>query len=333
MDDVMVTVCCITYNHAKYVRQCLDSLVGQKTDFLYEILIHDDASTDGTADIIREYMNKYPEMFVPILEEENQYSQGRRSILIQMMLKRARGKYFAVCEGDDFWCDPYKLQKQFKILETHEDCNICTHTVEVIKEDSSDYGMNIPERDIPYGVMEGQTLINYIAYEDTHLFHTSSMFCRKQPIEDEVEKLPDFMLATAAEDRVLFLLYGSKGNLFYLSETMSKYRIQSEGSWSSQNAGSRKRALRTDKDLLQMIRGFNEFTKGRFEEEAYAYETILNFRIFQNERKFKELLDGRYAKLFKNLGKKQKIYYRLCAYFPFVGDCYYKLKRDKSEDK
>ena len=89
---------------------------------------------------------------------------------------------------------------------------------------------------------------------------------------------------------------------------------------------SRQHAFRTDKELLQMINDFHAYTKGQFKEEVYAYQTILNFRIFQYERKFKELLDNRYKKLFQKLGIKQKIYYRICARFPFIGDFYLKIK-------
>lgn len=331
MSEVAVTVCCITYNHAKFVRQCLNSIVEQKTDFTFEILIHDDASTDGTADIIREYIDQYPELFVPMIEKENQYSQGKRSILIQLMLKKARGRYIAVCEGDDFWCERHKLQKQFNFLQKHKNCNMCTHAVEVIKENGSSLGRIIPQRNIPCGEMGGKTLINFLAYEDTHLFHTSSMFFEKKAIVDDLEEIPSFLTATAAEDRALFLYYAVKGNVFYTDEVMSKYRVQSEGSWSLNNSQSKQHAHRTDKELMKMINDFDEYTQGRFEKETYAYQTLLNFRIFQYERRYKELLDIRYAKLFQGLRKKQKVYYKICAYFPFIGDLYYKIKKEKRD--
>lgn len=329
MNEIAVTVCCITYNHAKYIRQCLDSLIEQKTNFSFEILIHDDASTDETTEIIKEYVSKYPELFIPIFEEENQYSKGNRAILVQYMLPMARGKYIAVCEGDDFWCDPYKLQKQFDALQKYENCNMCTHRVEIISENGDEYGAYIPQRNISCGEMDGKTLIDYVMYEDTHLFHTSSMFFRKEAIEMELENIPAFMLVTAADDRVLFLFFALNGNIFYIYDCMSKYRIQCEGSWSKLNAQSKVQALQTDKELLQMISEFNEYTQGRFSDGVYAHQTILSFRILQNERRFKELLDKRYTKLFKALGKKQKFYYRLCAYFPFIGNCYYKIKKNK----
>lgn len=116
---VMVTIRCITYNHEHYIRQCLDGFVMQKTNFRYEIVIHDDASTDRTAAIIREYVNKYPELFIPVFEEENQYNNW--DFVVEQINANIHGKYVAMCEGDDYWTDPLKLQKQVDFLEAHPD--------------------------------------------------------------------------------------------------------------------------------------------------------------------------------------------------------------------
>lgn len=118
--EPLVSVSCITYNHALYIRQCLDGFVMQKTTFPFEVLIHDDASTDGTAEIIKEYEKKYPHIIKPIYEEENQWKKGRRGTRV-FNYPRAKGKYLALCEGDDYWTDPLKLQKQVDFLEAHLD--------------------------------------------------------------------------------------------------------------------------------------------------------------------------------------------------------------------
>ena len=116
---VMVSIICNVYNHEKYVREALESFVMQKTDFAYEVLVHDDASTDHSADIIREYEKQYPDIMKPIYQTVNQYSKC--SITRTYQVPRAKGKYIAFCEGDDFWNDPYKLQKQFDEMEKHPD--------------------------------------------------------------------------------------------------------------------------------------------------------------------------------------------------------------------
>src|SRR5690606_31239098 len=121
---IKVSICCITYNHSPFIRQCLDSFLMQQCDFDFEILIHDDASTYGTASIIQEYNNRYPSIIKPILQVENQYSKGVRGINLIYNFPRAEGKYIAMCEGDDYWEDPLKLQKQVSILDTNKNYSL-----------------------------------------------------------------------------------------------------------------------------------------------------------------------------------------------------------------
>lgn len=114
----LVSICCLAYNHEPYIEDALEGFLIQRTDFPFEILIHDDASTDRTADIIREYEANYPNLIKPIYQRENQYSQGIR-VTLTYQYPRALGKYIAMCEGDDYWIDPYKLQKQVDFLENN----------------------------------------------------------------------------------------------------------------------------------------------------------------------------------------------------------------------
>ena len=130
----IVSICCITYNHAPFIRKALDGFLMQEPptgvsadEPWYEILIHDDCSTDGTDDIIREYATKYPDRIFPLYETENQYSKGRGSELDMYNYRRARGKYIAYCEGDDYWTDAHKLQKQVDFMDTHPDYSVCFH--------------------------------------------------------------------------------------------------------------------------------------------------------------------------------------------------------------
>ena len=125
MSEVLVSISCITYNHSAYIRQCLDGMLMQQTTFDFEILIHDDCSTDGTDDIIREYASKYPQIIKPLFEEENQYQQGKPIGTVVWNLPRAKGKYIALCEGDDYWTDPLKLQKQVDFMEANEEYGLC----------------------------------------------------------------------------------------------------------------------------------------------------------------------------------------------------------------
>ncbi len=124
-DKIAVSVICIAFNHEKYIAQCLDNMISQKTNFKFDIIVHDDASTDGTTDIIKEYVKKYPDIIKPIYQKENQYSQGND--VLKIAAQEAKGKYLAFCEGDDYWCDNNKLQLQYDFMESHKDVSICFH--------------------------------------------------------------------------------------------------------------------------------------------------------------------------------------------------------------
>ncbi|MDE5757746.1 MAG: glycosyltransferase, partial [Allobaculum sp.] len=123
----MVAIQCITYNHEPYIRDALEGFVMQKADFPFVAIVHDDASTDNTAEIVKEYAAKYPDIILPIYEEENQYSKrdGSLSHLLHITLNYTRAKYIALCEGDDYWIDPLKLQKQVDFLESHPNYGMC----------------------------------------------------------------------------------------------------------------------------------------------------------------------------------------------------------------
>jgi Glycosyltransferases involved in cell wall biogenesis len=138
MDDrklMLVSVCCMAYNHEHYIKECLEGIMMQKTDFAFEVLIHDDASTDMTASIIREYESKYPDIIKPIYQTENQYSKGIQ-ILTEFLYSRVNGKYIAFCEGDDCWIDPLKLQKEVDFLENNSDYGLVWTDVNCLHQKS-----------------------------------------------------------------------------------------------------------------------------------------------------------------------------------------------------
>ncbi|MDN5307379.1 MAG: hypothetical protein PWP16_742 [Eubacteriaceae bacterium] len=120
----LVSISCITYNHENFIRDAIEGFLMQRTTFPVEILIHDDASTDKTAEIVREYEQKFPQLIKPIYQTENQYSKGKK-ISATYNYPRAKGKYIALCEGDDYWTDPLKLQKQVDFMEANPEYGMC----------------------------------------------------------------------------------------------------------------------------------------------------------------------------------------------------------------
>lgn len=133
-EDVLVSISCTTYNQKGYIDKCLEGFIKQKCDFKFEILIHDDASTDGTIEVINEFQRKYPKLIKPIIQKENQWSKGVRGMNAKYNFSRASGKYIALCEGDDYWTDPLKLQKQVDFLEQNKDFAFCAHHVNLVNQ-------------------------------------------------------------------------------------------------------------------------------------------------------------------------------------------------------
>lgn len=132
-EDIRLTIFCLTYNHKQFIKDAVESFLAQKTAFKTRILIFDDLSTDGTTEILREYQKKYPEQIKLVVAPYNTYNHpDREKILGEVYEKYLAGEYVAWCEGDDFWTDPYKLQKQVDFMDNNPDCMMTTHAFTVI---------------------------------------------------------------------------------------------------------------------------------------------------------------------------------------------------------
>lgn len=133
-DTPVVSIACMSFNHRNFIKDTLDGFLIQKTTFPFEVIIHDDASTDGTTEIIKKYEEKYPHIIKPIYQTENQYSK-RVDIAKTFLFPKLNGKYLAICEGDDYWIDPLKLQKQVDFLEKNKDYGLVYTEIDRINED------------------------------------------------------------------------------------------------------------------------------------------------------------------------------------------------------
>ena len=220
----LVSISCITYNHAPYIRQCLDGFMMQQTNFAFEVLIHDDASTDGTTEIIKEYEENYPDIIKPLYEEENQWVKGRRGSAV-FNFPRAKGKYIALCEGDDYWTDPLKLQKQVDFLEANPEYVMCSHMFKEYLQTEckfrSDWRGTLKEG-LNYDL---DRLIH--GYWDFHPL--TVMFCTAKL------DLKEYSLYPYSMDAVLFFHLLKKGKGYMIPEEMGVYRIHSGGVWSGVN--------------------------------------------------------------------------------------------------
>lgn len=243
MSTPLVSIVCITYNHAQFIRQCLDGFVMQETSFPFEVLIHDDASTDGTTEIVREYVDKYSDIFIPFYEEENQW--GKLDYWKDILFPKVRGKYVALCEGDDYWTDPFKLQKQVAALEARPDVSVCFHPVTVHWEKGEEADTQFPEEDYRFGKAE-------LTCEDLlerNFIQTNSVMYRWRFHEDDLSIIPERVLP---EDWLIHLLHAQKGKILFLPENMGVYRRHEGGIW--YNVGKTKAWFR--KNAIPHIRFF-----------------------------------------------------------------------------
>ncbi len=221
MEDsgLKVTIQCTVYNHESFLRQCMDGFVMQKTNFRFEAIVHDDASTDGSAAIIREYAEKYPEIIKPIFEKENLYSK-RDGSLRRVMYANTHGKYVAICEGDDYWTDPYKLQKQVDFLESHPGYVMCSHRWReyMQTEDAFSEIAEFPESGVEYDL---NTLVH-----GKWFFQPLTVVYRRDALD------LDRFTYKYAIDVVLFYELLKQGKGYCLPDVMAVYRIHSGGVWS-----------------------------------------------------------------------------------------------------
>lgn len=223
--EILVSIRCCAYNHGQFIRQCLDGFVIQKTNFCFEAIVHDDASTDGTADIIREYAEQYPDIVKPIYEKENQYSKHDGS-LRRIMDAHTHGKYIALCEGDDYWTDPYKLQKQVDFLESHPDYVMCSHRFDQYYEDG--HRLEKEKDDTFQGAdYDLQNLIG-----GKWLTQTLTVMYRRSALN-----LKRYERYGMSMDIILFYELLKHGKGYCFPEAMGVYRYHNGGVWSevSQN--------------------------------------------------------------------------------------------------
>ena len=228
-EQIQVTVLCITYNHGPYIRNTLEHFVNQQVNFTYEILIHDDASTDDTADIIREYAEKYPGVFVPILQTENQYSQGVP--IMARIYPKARGKYVAICEGDDYWPDLNKLQKQFDFLEAHPEYSGVAGMTEFFDDDG-----NTTRPQMPSAAYAGKELTEWtFLNEPGGNVASNTLMVRSSVVQD-----PCFIRANEDSPKVgdilLMLKTFEDGKLYIMPDVFQFHRDQSREGASNYNA-------------------------------------------------------------------------------------------------
>lgn len=309
MEDIMVSVACITYNHENHIEDAIKGFLMQKTTFPIEIIIHDDASTDKTAEIIKGYEKKYPHLIKPIYQSENQHSKRKR-ILTSYVLPKCKGKYIALCEGDDYWTDSYKLQKQVDFMESNQDCTLCFHNAEIVNFDKTSMNkLQIPNSKWSKEYYYGKNH-KYDAGELELLeFIPTASFLFPRNL---VLNLPSFYHNAIYDDAPLKLYLASKGYAYYIDEVMSAYRTNVKSSAMYTQRKSVERRIRGHMGYLDILNGFNEYTEGIYSKEIGESKLKREIKILMLENNLKELKQDKYKPYYKTLRfvTKIKIHYR-----------------------
>ena len=268
MEDIKISVYCMSYNCAPFIERAIHGMVSQKINVSYKIIIHDDASTDGSADIIRKYAKKYPEKICAVFQSENQYSKGA-DIYKQFISPHIEGDYIAICEGDDFWMDENKLQMQYDYMEKHPECSLCTHN-------TVRYDLNTKKK---------STFNNW---KDVHILtadevfanfgvHTSSYFLRKacKDWPGKTYWFGDYMMLTWA-----FYL----GQVAVLPYVMSVYHAKNpNGVMSALSRQDVDLWIKKIREQTEYLNQYNELTRLSFKQYVQNRIECVDYSCVQRE--------------------------------------------------
>ena len=304
----LVAIRCITYNHEPYIRDALEGFVMQKTNFPFVAIVHDDASTDGTAAIIREYAERYPDIIKPIYETENQYSKrdGSLTRIMNAACDATGAKYIAMCEGDDYWIDPLKLQKQVDFLESHPDYGMVYSDFNIYIQNKKKTILSVFKnypRQFPNFYSD---VISFI-YKRGYVAPPSWLF-RKDFIEYP-------MIGSMDGTFVMFVNFLAKTKVYVFEETMVTYRILPESASHTKNVDAFfKRELNLFQTQKKLIDIYNLNANAKLKCEEDYYRQVLNQAMLSNRdsivEKSRQYLVPKYP--------KYKIQYLIYDYIPIL---------------
>lgn len=221
--NVTVSIWCLTYNHVDYIKKAFEGFLSQKTNFDIEVLVYDDASTDGTSDIVREYAIKYPDVFHAFISKTNLYSHpDRKKALLNLRRENLTGKYLAFCEGDDYWIYDYKLQRQYDYMEMHPETSMCVHNAVRVNEELREYMPHFWDYDSQNMSYEE------IFFSESGNVPTASFFLRRE-VYCSIPK--SYRLSPVGDDPLKWWC-AICGNVYYMNKIWSVRNYMHHNSWS-----------------------------------------------------------------------------------------------------
>ncbi len=304
----VVSVCCITYNQESYIEDAIKGFLIQETNFPFEIIIHDDASTDNTANIIREYEKLYPKLIKPIYQKENQYSRGGR-ILSRIVFPAAEGKYIALCEGDDYWTDKNKLQIQIDYMDKHQECNMTVHSCLLI-DGKKNTLIKISRLS---NVKEKYNLEDCIKGLG-RIVATNSFVFRKTILDNR----PEVATCSPCGDYVYPILSTLNGYVYYFDSAMCAYRVQAVNSLtSSWKKDPLKRKIYNEKYDI-MLNKLNQYTNFAYADIIKTEHTRIWFAYYSSIKKRIILKKEPFKSYFKKMTISEKLPILLKFFIPIL---------------
>lgn len=305
MDSIKVSIICNTYNHAKYIEAAIKGFICQITNFNYEICIHDDASKDETASIIRTYEKLYPDLIQVIYQTENQYSQGRSVNAINTA--RARGEFIAFCEGDDYWIDSYKLQKQVDLFEKYPDCGLVIHGSLIVNVRN-----RIAKRKWLFTQVERKLNVEEIL-ESRGIVAAHNTYMYRN-IENG---FPDFFKNLGVWDTTRCIYFALSNSVYYIPEVMSVYRAGIKGSWNDRVRLNSVKLVKHYRKEIHFYQELNSYSQYQYDKVIKKIIEELDFQICILERRYDDVIKNHLSILDRQTFY-QRISFNLQKFVPFL---------------
>lgn len=284
---VLVSIVCNAYNHEKYIAQTLEGFIMQVTDFPFEILVHDDASTDNTANIIREYEEKYPHLIKPVYQTENQYSK-KLSVSREFQYPRVQGKYIAFCEGDDYWTDSAKLQKQVDALEKHPEADMCAHRVAAMRDGTV-------VRQYPQDT-DAHFTAEQVILGGGEFVATNTLMFRTSLLGSQYDYIRYFSL-----DYVMQISGSLRGGMIYLGDCMSVYRLATANSWTVRMRKDLEKRRKHSERVVKLLEQIDKDTGYQYTEAFQFVAKRSQFKQFVREGNVRKILSKDYRVVMKEM--------------------------------
>ena len=318
MTKPMITVVVMTYNHKDYIKKAIDSILSQKINVAFDVLIHDDCSDDGTYQILLDYQKTFDKKIRIIREETRKFEvEGFNMMIFNHVVPFIDSKYVAYCDGDDYWCDELKLQKQYNFMESHQDYSMCFHCAYQLRpnNDMSSKWFIKEEGDI--------SLEDLISENPGIPVATSSLFVRSEVFKN----FSDWRKNYSVEDLPLYMTAALEGKIRRLKDIMCVYRQFSTGSWSSQNKDDKHRLISHQENLINEASFFDEKTEHKYHDLVINHINGCRFRIALLNRDLKNIFSKNNKRFIKQLSRRERFSLKLQFRLPYLYNLLHKMKK------